>query len=296
MKFIFLFFIIISCTTSDPEETSSSESSFIKPGDVVVTSIVSDSAILLDSDGNFKSLIYNPANNLEQVSGVSWNAQTNEVILAINGSPDRVMAISAVTGDAREAVVHSQLNGNVYGVTSNSDGDYLVVESNNLEKFTANGSRINDGNFPVVSIQTNPAQINTLSNDGFLLCSYGSDVVRTYDSNATQINSTSSGIGGTTNGYGCNVLPNGNIVTSWDGTSDSVVIFDSTLSTALYTFNDSSYMTAPRGVGVKRNGNILVGDAGFDWIIELDSTGNFVSIFSMGLFNDPWQILVIPNF
>lgn len=295
---IFILFVLTlfaSCNT-EPVESFSSDISFIRPGDVVVTSYSSDSALLLDENGNFKSVLYNVQNNIEQVVGVNWDATRNEVVLSINGAPDRLMAISAYDGSIREAVVNNQLNGNTFGVATDSDGNYYATESNNIEKFTKTGSRITDSTFPILNIQTTPSQLNPRSIGGFVLCSTGTDAVRTYNAAFTQLATRSSGIGGTTNAYGCAELADGNIAVSWDGTTDSVQILNSTLTTVLYTFDDPSYLSGPRGIGAKANGNFLVADATFDWIIELNSSGEFERVFSSAFLNDPWQIIEIPSF
>jgi hypothetical protein len=270
-------------------------------GDLVVTNYSGDSAILLDSDGNFKEMLYNVDNNQEQVVGVGWNAITNEVILTINGFPDRIMGISATDGTERVVVQNVQFSGNTFGVAVNSSGDFWAIESHQIEKFNSLGNRINDGTFPTGTLFNNLAQINPLSAGGFVVCGYGGDLVATYDGTATQINNTASGIGGTTNGYGCDELADGSIVTAWEGTTDTISIYNSTLGSSLATFTDSTVLSSPRGVEVKSNGNILVTDVGYHYLIELsyDSVGGtltFVRNLGGGLLNYPWQVVEIPSY
>ena len=300
--FVLIFFISTNFLTGcegvsdSPLATKNSDGALLEPGDIVVTSAVSDSAILLSKNGDFKRVLFNADNSLEQVTGVSWNETTDEVILSINGSPDRLIGISAISGQVREVIRSSFLNGNIYGNTIMANGDYLIVESNNLERFSSNGARVNDGDFPRTGVMTTMQQLSSLSTGDFVVCATGSDRVRIYNDSGVQQQETSSGIGGTTNSYGCGEQPNGNIVATWDGTTDSVVIYDDTLSTALFTYSDTSKLSAPRGIGIKSNGNILVADAGYDRIIELDEEAKFVRVFSSAFFNDPYQILEIPNF
>ena len=57
----------VSCEsmTESPIATKNSEGALLKTGDIVVTSNVSDSAIVLDKNGNFKRVLYNADNSLE---------------------------------------------------------------------------------------------------------------------------------------------------------------------------------------------------------------------------------------
>jgi len=266
------------------------------PGDIIVTNYYGDSAILLDSEGNFKKLLYNLVNNSEQVLGLNWNAVNNTVVLSINGLPDRIVEIDPLTGADTNMVISAQFNGNTFGVSVDANGNYLAVESHSVEKFNSAGYRINDADFPALNILNNGTQINTLDAGGFVLCGTGSDVVRTFDANATQIDSKASGIAATTNSYGCNETAAGNILASWDGTTDTVILYDATLTTEIAVFNNSSYMSAPRGIGVKSNGNILVADAGYHYIVELDSGLNLIRTFGGGTLSYPWQVLEVPEY
>lgn len=285
--------LIISCS---PKDTFSRDGALMSPGDIVVSNQTSDSALLLDKDGNLKKIIYNAANNLEQIFGVNWNNQTNEVLLTINGSPDRVLAVSAYDGSIREAVRHPQLNGNIYGVAADSNGDFLVIETSRIEKFTANNSRVNNGTFPTGNILTASTQINMLSTGDFVLCGTTTDRVRIYNSSAVQQAEAQSGVAGTTNAYGCAESSNGNIISTWDGTTDTVIVFNSDLSSQLFTYSDTNYIGAPRGVTVKANGNILVTDNTYEWIVELDDEANFIRTLGSGILNNPWQLIEIPEY
>lgn len=299
---------VFSCVDAvDPDSTSTLTqeeiiaSSYMVEGDLVVTNYSGDSAILLDADGNFKELIYNVQNNQEQVVGVGWNAQTNEVILTINGFPDRIMGVAASDGTIRTIVQNNQFSGNTFGVTINSNGEFLAIESHQIEKFDSAGNRINNGTFPTGTLFNNLAQVNSLNGGGFVVCGYGGDQVATYNSSAIQQNSTASGIGGTTNGYGCDSFPDGSIVASWEGSTDTVRIYNSTLSSTLASYSDTTQLSSPRGIEVKANGNILVTDVGYHYLVELsyDSGAgslSFVRNIGGGLLNYPWQVLEVPNY
>jgi len=307
-----LIWMLSSCLTEQKPEDSSSlidagtaivptPTPYMIAGDLVVTNYSGDSAILLDLDGNFKELLYNVENNQEQVIGVNWNASTSEVVLTINGYPDRVIGISATDGTQRTIIQNVQLNGNTFGIAVNSSGDFLAIESHQVEKFDSNGNRVSNGDFPTGTLFNNLAQINPLAAGGFVTCGYGGDLVATYNAAAVQVNSKASGIPATTNGYGCDELADGSIVASWEGTTDSIVVYNSTFASTLASFNDSTIISSPRGVEQKANGNILVTDVGYHYIVELsyDSVAgslSFVQNLGGGLLNYPWQIIEIPSY
>lgn len=296
MKLFKLFILLsfISCEI-EPQETTSGLGALMQPGDIVVSSNSADSAILLDEDGNFKSILYNPPNNIDQVYGLAWNDLTREVIVSINGLPDRIVAISAIDGSVRTITQGGGLNGNTFGVAVDADGYYYAVETSAIEKFSPSGARETSG-FPVAGVMSNMTQISYMSTGEFLICSSGTDRARIYNSSMTQQHDTNSGIGGTTNSYGCKEMPNGNIAVSWDGSADAVIIYDDALNATGDSFSDTTRLTSPRGIGVRENGNILVADAYYDWIVEFDSSANFIRTIGGGILSDPWQVLVIPNF
>ena len=299
LKILFFNLLILiglfSCI-KNPKESLSSDGALMQPGDLIVTSITADSVLLLDEDGNYKKLLLDLPNNLDTPYGIDWNPYTNEIVVSVNGSPDRIIGISAFDGSVREVVRNTAYNGNTFGLAVTALGGYIAIESNNLEKFTATGARINDGTFPKTNIMTNLSQIRSLAAGGFVLCSYGTDRVRTYNDLATQQNEKQSGIAGTTNAYGCAESPDGTIAAAWDGTTDTIALYSSDLSTEIMTFADSSYLSAPRGVTVKSNGNILAADSGYEWIVEISPTGEFVRTLGSGLISDPYQVLEIPEY
>lgn len=283
---------LVSCN-QEPIPTTSSL--FVSPGDIVVTSITNDSVVLYSSDGTFKKVIYDLTNNAEIPYGVGWKHDTNEIMIAVDGS-DRVMGVSAIDGTVRTIIQSASLSGSIRGVTQLVDGSILVAESNGVEKFTTNGIRVTDG-FPVNGGINNVENVFAKSDGGFIVCARGGDVVRTYQADGTQDDSTASGIAGTSDGYGCTELDDGNIVTAWAGTTDTVSFYDSGLNDAGFTFRDSSILPNPRGVTQLANGNIVVADATYHHLVEIDSTsGEFVGILASSGLSTPNQVIVIPDF
>ena len=283
---------IVGCV-EEPIETFSNF--VVQPGDVVVTNITNDSVVLLDSTGNFKRVLYDVQNNVEIPYGVGWKSDTLEVLVAIDGA-DRVMAISAIDGSSRAFIQTPFLNGAIRGVAQLRDGSVIVAESNAIEKFDTNGNRITTG-FPLTGGINNVENVYPKADGGFIVCARGGDVVRTYTAAGVMQNTTASGIGGTTDGYGCSELSDGRIVTAWSGSTDTVSIYNSSLSTSLTTYSDTTIAPSPRGVAQLANGNIIVADATYHHIIEVSSSdGSFVGTFSSYGLSSPNQLYVIPNF
>ncbi|MEC7277289.1 MAG: hypothetical protein VXV96_13305 [Bdellovibrionota bacterium] len=284
--------ILLGCI-KEPIPTNSSDGYFIQPGDIIISDNAQDSVILYDSEGNFKDVILDAVNNAEITYGVAWDPVTKSVLVSIDGS-DRITSIKAIDGSISTRISNANLAGALRSVSTLSNGDIVVLESNNLEKFTNSGTRITSG-FPIAGIQSNPADIHGLASGGFIVCSYGTDVVRSYDNDGNQIATRSSGIAAT-NAYGCTELANGNIAVTWDGGTDTVIVYDSTLSTEVATYSDTSIISAPRAIAQANNGNLLVADSNFDHIIEIDQSGNFVRyLISFGL-SSVWDMMVVPSF
>ena len=277
------------------EPTPTSSTFLILPGDVVVTNVTNDSVVLLDSTGNFKDVLYDVQNNVEVPYGVGWKFDTQEVLISVDGA-DRVMAVSAVDGTVRTLIQNPQLNGTIRGVAQLTNGDIVVAESHSIEKFDTNGNRITVG-FPITGGMNNIENVYPKADGGFVICARGGDIVRTYAADGTLQNSTVSGIGATTDGYGCTELSDGRIAVSWSGTTDTVSIYNSTLASTSATYNDTSYVPSPRGLAQLANGNIIVSDASYHHIVEIDpSDGSYVGIFSSYALSSPNQLYVIPDY
>mgnify|MGYP001038561457 CR=1 FL=1 len=284
--------LLLSCN-QEPIPTTSSF--VVTPGDIVVSNITNDSVIVYSSDGTFKRVLYDVQNNAEVPYGVGWKHDTLEVMVAVDGS-DRVMGISAIDGSTRTIIQSASLSGSIRGVTQLEDGSILVAESNSIEKFTTDGIRVTDG-FPLNGGINNVENVFAKTDGGFVVCARGGDVVRTYQADGTMDDSTASGIASTTDGYGCTELDDGNIVTAWSGSTDTISFYDSGLVDAGYSFNDSSTLPNPRGVAQLENGNIVAADATYHHLVEIDSTtGDFVGILASSGLSTPNQIIVIPDF
>jgi len=299
------FTVLVSCKSDDfaeetedpvveePEPEPEPEACF-ESGDIIVSNSGSDAVTVLDSAGNFKRTAFNVSTALgEAFYGMDINTATGELLLVVD-PVDRVMAISAEDCTSRNFILSAQLTGNLRGLTQLTSGDVLVVESNVVERFTSAGDRVTSGGWPK-SLQTAGTQVSAMAGGGFVLCSNTTDRVGVYDSSGTISGSLkASGIASTTDAMGCIELLDGSIATAWSGTTDTVAIYSSNLSTTLFTYSNTSVLAAPGGIAQRANGNILVVDRTFHYIVELTSDGTYVQTLGAGLLNIPEHILVVP--
>ncbi|MCB9092316.1 MAG: hypothetical protein H6621_01175 [Halobacteriovoraceae bacterium] len=304
--FLFVFTSLHSCNSDEPlgstsaTETSSNEGStdttpsdVFESGDIIISSYSAKKIILFDSDGNFKQdiAVFNPLR--DSVHGLAWDTANDRLLAVINGTPDRVLAYDKETATETELINNSGLNGNTYGLTVLDNNDILVIESNSLERFSETGQRI--GNPFANNIQTTLQYVDALSTGGFVACSTGTDRVRIYDDDGVQLYEATSSVAGTTNAYGCMETSDGNILVAWNGTTDTIILYNSDLSTELYTFSDTSILPDPRtALAETSDGYFLIPDYTYEYIVVLDSELNFVEINQNPTMADPWGIVVVP--
>jgi hypothetical protein len=290
-------FFLLNISCSPEENTNSSTDGSEAPvncivsGDIVVSNSGSDSLVVLNSDGTFKTMAFNVPSATENLYGITWSALTGEILVAVDGV-DRVVAVDPVDCSNRTVVLDVNLTGTIRGITQLTSGDILISETNNIERFGSNGNRVAAG-WPLAA-QTAASGLSALSNGGFVHCSTTTDVVRTYSSTGVQAATRSSGIAGTTDAMDCFVMSNGQIVTTWSGTSDTVSIYTSTL-TPVTSFSNTAYLAAPGGIAQRANGgNLLVVDRTYNHIVEITTAGVLVGTFGSGLLSTPEFILVVP--
>jgi hypothetical protein len=285
-------FLLASCTQEKKSSSSdSSEPACISSGDLIVSNSGSDVVLVLNADGSYKNIAYNVSNTAETVYGVAWS-QAGELLVGVDGA-DRIVAVNAATCESRTFAADGSLTGTIRGLTQLLSGDILIVETSNIEKFNSLGMRVTSGGWPK-ALQTGGTDVSAMSTGGFVHCSSTADVVRTYDSLGAQVATVSSGIAATTDAASCIELSNGSIAAAWSGTTDTVKIYSSNLSTTLATFSDTSILSAPGGMAQRANGNLLILDRVLHYIVEIDTDGNFVGIVGDGVLSTPEQILVVP--
>lgn len=285
----------IGCKSEDIEDEVApiEDSACFESGDILVANGGSDSVVALDSAGNFKRTVYSVNTSAgEALFGLDLLESTGELLVVVDGV-DRVMAISPVDCSARIFIADLNLTGTVRGITQLTSGDLLVVETNAIERFTSSGLRVTTGGFPL-TLQTAGTQLSNISGGGFILCSTGTDVVRTYSDAGVQSATRSSGIVGTTDASGCMVLASGNIATVWSGTTDTVSIYNPGLSSSLFTYSNPSVLATPGGMAQRANGNILVTERTLNYLVEITQEGVLVGTLGSGSLNTPEFLLVVP--
>lgn len=272
------------------------------PSAIIVAN--SSTVVALDKEGNFHKVIFSPATG-ETVTGIAWSWTNNEVLVSVNRAPtDLVYGISAIDGSTRIVISDSAIgqNTNFVGLVQlKNDGDILVHENTTAERFDQYGVRETSGWPKNISNQYARQYYPTMAG-GFIACSANTDIVRVYDDNGTILNSTNSGIAGTTNSYGCAELDDGTIAVSWEGTTDTIRLYDSTLSSTIWSFNNASSSSVnfntPRQIAQLSDGNLAVIDAANNHILVLDAAdGSFVKTLGSGVVpTGAYGLLVVPNF
>lgn len=242
---------------------------------------------------NFKTSSQKSITKLSRTSdtakGSVWLKDTFELAVALDGK-DRIIAIDAVDGTTRDLVVDGNLNGVLRSMTQLEDGDLLIIETNNIERYSTDGLRRTTG-WPLAI--DSGTQIRTLSTGNFVVCAGGAvDQVRVYDPDGVLLFSDS-GPGGT-DARGCEELSDGKIVVSWSGIIDQIWVynFDLTAGKVLVDNLDISIMPSPNSLAVDARDNIYVADTTYNYILKFDSSGKFINTF--GSFSNSQDIYVIP--
>jgi hypothetical protein len=299
---LLLLFITSGCTNGDPtlkftkkggeSPKKSSPISCLAGGDLVVSNSSSDAVVVLDSTGRYKRTLYNVPNQSETIYGITWVSGRSGVAVSVDGS-DRVVVISAADCQVSKVFSNANFSGNLKGLTQLKGGDFLFVESNAIERFTSEAFRVGS-NWPM-NLQNAGTQLSSTAAGGFVLCSSGSDKVAVYSESGAEVVSRVSGIAGTTDAMGCLELIDGNIAVAWSGTTDTVSIYSSDLSTQVASFSNSSLLSSPEGLAQRANGNLLIVDSGLHHIIELTSNGVFQTVLGGSVLSTPRQLAVVPD-
>jgi hypothetical protein len=286
-----------------PRASRDQDGYLIQPGDIIVANVGNDSIIWLDSNGNFKGNLYDvdtDANVL--LAGLSWDNAGKKILFNYDHltitALDKTLAIDPIDASITTVVTNANLNGVLPCAARLSDGNYIVCEGNTtIEKFSPGSVRVGA---PFLTIATgNSVDLKPLISGGFLNCVTGTaNTVRIYDSaGVVQATATSATPGvtlGAVASSGCVQLPNGNIAVAYSGATDAVRIYDSTLTTVVGTFIDTSYLTTPGKVAGTPSGNVIVTDTAFNHLVEITQTGGFVRTLGGSVLATPTSIMVVP--
>ncbi len=274
-----------------PESTATSNYSDY----IVVASTLNQAVSLLDPNGNFlREVLVLDGTTTDAPAGIGVFDSEN-ILVSVEGV-DRVMKANLTAGpsSASNLILSSQLSGTLANVTRLESGDILVVETSNVERFTSVGTRVTTGSWPK-ALQTTGSGIEKIAGGGFVHCSTGTDVVRTYTDAGVQIATAASGIGGTTDVRDCAGDNSGKIAAAFNGTTDTIRIYsDSTLATTVCSFSDTSLLADPRALDFRPNGNLLIADGTSNVLIEIDGSCGFVRQISSAALATPVGLKVMP--
>lgn len=297
---LFLLCFLTSCLVKqDPEPTHSEL--MVTRGDLVVTSYTNDSLVSFKENGSFKKVLYQLPNAADNITTITWLPQTNEILMAIEGTPDRVDAYSVVTGTVRNFYINTTyLTGTIMGITQlKNSGDVLVSESTTIERFSNNGTRETWATIWPSNVHTANQQLVGLSTGNWLSCTTALGV-RVYPDSTTAmavVSSVTSAIAATTMASGCGELSDGRIVVGWNGTSDALQVYSATLTGVATMFaNNPSVLSDPRGIAIGENDEIYVADGTRNVVVEINpATNEKVREFGNQYLQSPRSILVIPE-
>lgn len=303
MKVILNFIILMtvgvslfSCKGKEAIPTISSQINLIKPGDIIVVNMASDSLILLDSEGNYKTVLLDLDNIGESFYGVNFKSDTKEIIFTINGAA-RVGAISVVNGAYRTLISDTNLTGTLRGLAQLQSGDIIVAEMANIERFTSTGVRrtsVSGVTWPnTLGATANPEQLHIAANGDIIVC--GSANVKRFTTLAVQVGSTLVNAG-TPQAYGCIELTDGTIAMSFNGTTDAIRVGPSTLASSAQVYSDLAVLGSPRNLTQTLNGNLLTVDSVFNQIVEVTKAGTYVRTLGGSLLGTPNAVFSVPNY
>ena len=293
-------FFLVSCLPVPEKSKATLSSNYVGIDDILVASQVTDSIYQFNSKGEFIRILYRLNLVTETIGALGWAHSTNEILVAIDGTPDRVIAISTVDGSARTVLSDASYTGTNRSVTQLINSrDIISSEGTTVERFNEYGQRLTYTGVWPYSGHANSQNMIGLENGSWLSCSSSAGVQIFADQvTAFTATSTVTGPAGATAAYGCAVTPSGRVIVSWAGASeDYLSSYSSTLTGQTHLVNNNQGILAdPRGVGVMRNGDIVVADYTKDYLLRVNSSGTQVGIIGLGIMDGPYSVLVIPEF
>lgn len=295
---VFSLLLLSSCVSEDDLiELKTSHYLSIKSGDILVMSVTNRSVVQLDKDGNYLDTLY-VAPIGSTLRALTWDNQTKSVLIGVLASTSRIISISSLDKSEKIISLDTNLTTGLAGLIKTSDNEYIFAATgNSIRKLNSLGVYKAAGGFPITSGLGGTLGQISLTNDGSLLgCSQSSGFVRIFNSSGVLIQSSAgSGIAGTTSAYGCLEMADGKIAIAWNGTTDTIGIYDrNNLDSALYTYSDTSILTSPRALAINSNNNILAIDNTNHLITEISPTGKFIRTIGEGLFTAATHLISIP--
>jgi hypothetical protein len=293
-----LLLLLTSCLPEESKPTSSSL--HVAAGDILVSSSVLDSVIQFDANGVYKRVLWRTMLATETVSGVGWMHSTNEILITVDGTPDRVVAVSVTDGSERTLINNVNITGALLRTATqlNDSRDIIITETASIERATESGVRETFVGVWPSTVTTNVQDLAPLEGGGFVTAS-SSTGVRVYPDSVAVFaaSATVAAPVGTTGSFGVTEMPNGQFLISWEGAAtDYLSIYNADLTLDTHVVNNQGLLGAPRGVAVKKNGNLLVADNTFDYVLEVTPAGTEVQRIGLGFLDAPYNVLVVPDF
>lgn len=297
----------ISCAKKPEADSILEGSSIYSSGDIIISNSGSRTLLLFDQSGKFKRVLSSLSNTAGEVfTSVVFNRTTKQLIVAVDGTADRLIAISP-DGSETLYFTDAQFSGTIRGITQLLSGDLLVAETSNVERLSSSATPVRrtslGGQAWPKAFQTTVTGLDSMPNGGFVHCSTGSDVVRTYADNPSgtaQIASVASGISGTTDVMDCRSDTNNNIYAVFSGTTDTVRKYSTDLGTAIWSFSDLGILSTPGPMAIRADGRVLVADTAFNHVVEISADGSSGAVLQGGnididdLLNNPQFIYIVP--
>lgn len=275
--------------------TSSDDS--ITSGDIIVSNFGTKSVIALDSSGNYKRTLYSDlVSNGMAPYGLAYNSSTQELLVAVDGTSDFIVAIDIATGDQRTFYIGGVLSGNIRDIAISLAGEVAVVETNAFERFNLAGTSLGNANPTLTTI----SGIKALSAGGYVACATaGTNNLKTLSSIFATVNQVTVA---TNLPYDCMELDDGTIGFVQSGATDGVSIRTNGAGLPQIALYDNgaggelstAVLSDPRGMTQRANGNILVSDYAYHHIVEMTSSGVYIDTLGGDVLNQPMFMVIIP--
>lgn len=306
LKIVALFVCLGSCAPPPPGGLGIPPSEPNTPavsysGNIIVANNTARTVVMFDSDMNYiKHVIQLTSGNVP--ASLAY-FDSDEILVAIEGAPDRVIRVSLTDGSYTTPILDTtNFTGTVKGVARLASGDIIASDAAtgaHLEKFTSAGTRITAG-FPFTLLNT-LREIFPLPNGNFVACAAGTgDIVRVYTPSGAGVfagataTSPAPSLGAAHDGNGCAANSASQVAVSWSGASDTVRLYAANLSSTVWSFTNPD-LTTPGPLAVRPNNNFLVADSVTGVIYEIDGTaGTYVTQYSSPYVDIPNAVLVMP--
>lgn len=310
-RFLLFVLILMACTSciltdESPIASTSDEVNLIQKGDIVVTNSGNDSVVLLNDDGSFKATLVDSQTDAAILYNALIYDSLNKTIIYnfdhTTNTFDAIRKLDAFEGESSTLLTNGNLNSTMQGLARLTDGGLIVLKNTTLiEKFNSLGQRVTV-NFPLTFPTANTVDVASMINGQFMVCSSGTtNTVRTYTAagviNVTPVITSAvptPALAPASGASSCIQADDGTVYVVFPATP-AVRAYNSTMTTTLWTYQDTNTLTAGQTskITIRANGNLLIADRGYDHLVELTKDGAFVrTIGGVGL-SDPLNIAVM---